>query len=317
MLDNLMYLEHQFLLMINIGIILTDPEDWTTQALLSACRKRGLTPQSICLKDAEVNIGKGLTCSVGAIDLYDLDAVVVRDVGAGTFEGMSFRFDVLRQLEKKDVVLVNSPESIQNAANKYYSSYLLARRGLPVPRTFAVQSRERAMDVLAEVPDAVIKPIFGYKGRGIIRVKEGNVIEPEGSVSGVLVEKMVDEILVHRGMLYIQEFVENPGRDVRAFVVGDRVAGAIYRNAPDGYWLNNLSQGGKASACVLSPEQKEMCLKASEVIGTVFSGVDLIESPSGSLVLEVNGTPSGAGIYSVWGINSAEMIIDHILAEIG
>lgn len=296
---------------------MTDPDDWTTQALLSACQKKGLTPQLICLGDAEVNIVEDLTCSAGCMDLYDLDVVVVRDVGAGTFEGISFRFDILRQLELNGAMLVNSPGSIQNAANKYHSSYLLARKGIPIPRTFAVQSGERAMDVFDKVPDAVIKPIFGYKGRGILRVQEGSVIDPDGSVSSVLVEDAVDEVLLRRGMLYIQEFVENPGRDVRAFVIGDRVAGAIYRNAQDGYWLNNLSQGGMASACVLSPEQEEICLKASEAMGTVFSGVDLIESPSGPLVLEVNGTPSGAGIYSVWGINGAEMIIDHILAEIG
>jgi tetrahydromethanopterin:alpha-L-glutamate ligase len=57
---------------------------------------------------------------------------------------------------------------------------------------------------------------------------------------------------------------------------------------------------------------EELCIKAAGTIGTVFAGVDIIEGPDGATILEINGTPSGAGVYNAWGINAAEHIIDYI-----
>ena len=90
-------------------------------------------------------------------------------------------------------------------------------------------------------------------------------------------EASLERLLEERGMLYIQEFIENPGRDIRVFVVGGTAIGAIYRKAAAGSWVNNLSQGGSADRCVLTNEQKEIAEKASLAIGTTFAGVDIIE----------------------------------------
>ena len=87
----------------------------------------------------------------------------------------------------------------------------------------------------------------------------------------------MQRLLEERGMLYIQEFIENPGRDIRVFVVGGTAIGAIYRKAATGSWVNNLSQGGSADRCVLTNEQKELAEKASLAIGTTFAGIDIIE----------------------------------------
>jgi tetrahydromethanopterin:alpha-L-glutamate ligase len=113
----------------------------------------------------------------------------------------------------------------------------------------------------------------------------------------------------------MQEFVENPGRDIRAFVVGEEVIAAIYRSSADG-WVNNLSQGGSSSRCVLGDKQEELCVRASEAVGTAYAGVDLIEGKNTDMVLEVNATPSGAGIYKTWGINPADRIIGHIIEKL-
>ncbi|MDD4250254.1 MAG: tetrahydromethanopterin:alpha-L-glutamate ligase, partial [Methanosarcina sp.] len=126
-------------------------------------------------------------------------------------------------------------------------------------------------------------------------------------------------------------FIENPGRDIRAFVVGGTAIGAIYRKAAAGSWVNNLSQGGSADRCVLTDEQKEIAEKASLAVGTTFAGIDIIEGPEaqtenetkkiedgskgnkqGSRILEVNGTPSGKGIFDAWGINPAEYILEYL-----
>jgi len=316
-----------------IGIAITDPDDWTARALINAARIKGFSPYALDLRTTEVSINSAASTSTvhfkaGDLSLSDLDAIIVRDVGAGAFEGVSFRFDILRELEAEGIPVVNSPEAIQNAANKYHASYLLAKAGLPAPETIAVQNLEAALRVVSMFGDSVIKPVFGYKGKDIARIKNGKILFSDRRVKSVSLEDSLERLFEERGMLYIQEFIENPGRDIRVFVVGGTAVGAIYRKAAAGSWVNNLSQGGSADRCVLTDEQKELAEKASLAIGTTFAGVDIIEefvghpnkenstdaSTKGSTarILEVNGTPSGKGIYEAWGINPAEFIMGHI-----
>ena len=323
-----------------VGIIVTDPEDWTARALTDAARKKGFSPFILDLRAAEVGINtitdepiaRKLTTvfKVGNIDLSDLDAIIVRDVGAGAFEGVSLRFDILRELEAEGIPVVNSPEAIRNAANKYHASYLLARDGLPVPETVAVQDVESALRVISRFGDAVIKPVFAHKGKDIARVKHGKIRFSDRKIESSSLETIFNKLLEERGMLYIQEFIENPGRDIRAFVVGGKAIGAIYRKAVSGSWINNLSQGGSADRCSLTEEQKEIAEKAALAVGTAFAGVDIVEGMTDNLgkevkvhssqtggspkILEVNGTPSGRGIFDAWGINPAEYIIEYIVS---
>ena len=321
-----------------LGIIITDPEDWTARALTVAAEKKGFSPFVLDLRAAEVSMSSATeelaakkstaVFKVGDVKLCDLDAIIVRDAGAGAFEGVSFRFDILRELEAEGIPVVNSPEAIRDAANKYHTSYLLAKTGLPVPETIAVQNVEAALRVISRFEDAIIKPVFGYKGKDIARVKGGEIQFSDRKVESLSLEAILSKLLEERGMLYIQKFIENPGRDIRAFVVGGTAIGAIYRNAASGSWVNNLSQGGNADRCVLTEEQKELAEKAALAIGTTFAGVDIIEGFAEKIdkeieikpnqieekpqILEVNGTPSGKGIFDAWGINPAEYIINYI-----
>jgi tetrahydromethanopterin:alpha-L-glutamate ligase len=299
-------------IMVNIGIIVTDKNDWTARALYNAAEERNFNPVFINLENIEVSIGSTIRYYLRENRLSELDAVVVRDVGAGSIESVSFRFDVLRQLDELGILIVNTPESIQNAANKYYSTYLMAKANLPVPCTRIVQSVESALKTLDDFKDAIIKPVFGFKGIGIIRIKNNSIIESDNTTNPKQIEEMVKNEIDDKGMLYIQEYIPNMGRDIRAYVVDDKVIGAIYRTAPDGKWLSNLSQGGSCQRCSLTSSQKKISIKAANTIGTVFTGVDLIEGHNKTMLLEVNGTPSGAGIYKSLGINPADYIMDYV-----
>ncbi|MEA3283080.1 MAG: RimK family alpha-L-glutamate ligase [Euryarchaeota archaeon] len=284
----------------NIGIAINDPDDWTARALVRSARKRGVDPAPFKLSEIA---SYAFDCSA----IGDVDAVIVRDLGAGAFEEVSFRFDLLRILEK-NVQVINTSESIRNAANKYYSLHLLKKAGLPVPETVVTSDVDVAMDMLGRWGEAVTKPIFGYKGIGIRRFQSGSDSYDSNS-------ETIEEILSERGVLYLQEFIPIE-RDIRAFVVGDHVAGAIYRYAQNG-WITNLSRGGTPERCVLNSEQEEVAILASEVIGTVFAGVDIAETDDGFLILEVNGTPSGKGIYDACGVDVTRDIVDHLISISG
>ena len=302
--------------MIKLGIAVTDIEDWTAKAFVESSRKKGILPVTIDLRNAQANFTTCQSYKVMQTELTELDALIVRDMGAGENEATTFRFDLLTQLEKEGTIVANSPESIQNAANKYHSSYLFSKADISIPKTKVVQDSSSAKYVLDEFEDSILKPVFGYKGIGISRVKDGKVIKTDGSYDSMTVDELIDSTIKTRGMIFIQKFIENPGRDIRAFVVDGEVVGAIYRKAVKGGWLNNLSQGGSAEKCILSPEQEEICIKAAETAGTLFAGVDLIEGKEDTYVLEINATPSGAGIHKSWNINVTDNIIDSVLKRI-
>jgi len=285
------------ILMKKVGIAVTDPDDWTGLAFQNAARQYGMHPVTFSFDDATSDISSGKIYA-GKIDLSGLDAVIVRDLGPATHNDVSFRFDILCQLKELGVPVINSPESIAKAANKYVSSFLFRKNGIPTPRTIVTNNLDEAAAALSSFGRAVVKPVFGYKGIGVECVRNGE--------SGV---KKLEKLFKEKRLIYIQEFIPNPGRDIRVFVVNGNVAGSIYRIAPEGGWINNLSQGGSAKPCVLTGEQERLALKAAAVIGTVYAGVDIIE---GDYVIEINGTPSGKGIFEACGLDVTKMIAEYL-----
>lgn len=335
-----------------IGIAVTDPGDWTAIALNDALVKASARPVVFRLHDVTTSIKEHNRLYAGNTDLGSLDAVIVRDVGgaggvgvsgsdvgsdvgigggsgsagagsdtgssdgvgdagssdgvgdvgSGGSEDMPYRLDVLCNLERSGLKVVNPPEAIRTAANKHICSYLFREHGLPTPDTILTTNLDAALDAIRDWGRAVVKPIFGFKGMDI-----HCVVDDEHSV------KLLSSVIDTRGVLYLQRFIPNPGRDIRVFVVDGGVPAAIYRLAPPGSWINNLSRGGSHKRCEVTGEIAGMAVEAAGAVGTVYAGVDLIEGEDGLQILEVNGTPSGRGIYEACGVNVAQDIVKCVL----
>ncbi|MCX9081326.1 MAG: RimK family alpha-L-glutamate ligase [Candidatus Methanoperedens sp.] len=286
-----------------IGILVTDPTDWTGIALSNSVTRSGAQALTFSFSEATSDLSSGKFYS-GKKDLTTLDAIIVRDLGPATRNDVSFRFDILCQLEELGIAVINSPVSIMRSANKYVSSYMFRKNGIETPRTLVTNSREEALLALVSFGRAVVKPVFGYKGIGVECVKNDEM--------GM---QKLNGLLEKDGFVYLQEFIPNPGRDIRVFVVNNKVSGSIYRIAPHGSWINNLSQGGNAKSCKLTAEQERLSLKAAKVIGTSYAGVDIIEGDR-SYVLEINGTPSGKGIFEACGVDVTIGITEYLMDQI-
>ena len=240
------------------------------------------------------------------IDLLDLDGLVVRDLGRRGAIDVSFRFEVLQALVQKGIPVINPPEAIARAANKFATSRALHDRGVPTPKTIVTTSLEEAEEALHSFGKAVSKPLFGYKGRDILLLKSGDPADLA----------RLRSIVETRGLVYLQEFVEtatDSPRDIRAFVVDGKTLGAIFRVAPPGQWISNLARGGRAEACPLTGELEDLAAKAARAVGATYCGVDLLETRQGLSVIEVNGTPSGKGIFEALGVDVTEAIADHVI----
>jgi tetrahydromethanopterin:alpha-L-glutamate ligase len=284
----------------HIGIAVTNPSDWTVTSFIKNLKERGVKPEIIRLHRATSDI-EHITCE--GVNLFNLDALLVRDVGSGGLEEAAFRFDLLLELEHSGIPVINPPSTIQLAANKHLSYWKLKRAGVPLPETLVTSDVKKAEDFVRKTGCLVAKPIFGYKGKDVELIKEQTL-------------HRIGEIISQRGVIYLQEFIAHGGKDIRAFVVNNSVVGAVYRVAPEGEWVSNLSQGGTPQPCTLTQTQKNMAIKAATTLGAVYAGVDLIEDENNTYVLEINATPSGYGLYSTYGIDVGKHIIDAVFERL-
>ena len=292
-----------------VGIVVSDRDDWTARALLASFTRKNATATFLDFSELKSGIDGSLDFQCGGTDLLSLDAMVVRDLGRRGAVDVSFRFEALTALDESGIPVINPPEAISSAANKYATSRKLHQASVPTPPTVATTSLEAAQEVLHSFGAAVSKPLFGYKGKDIILLKSSEQSDI----------KRLREIVESRGMVYLQEFITVAAalpRDIRAFVVDGRLQGAIYRNAPPGEWISNLARGGHPTPCPKTGELEELATRSARAVGAVYCGVDLLEKREGLTVIEVNGTPSGKGIYEALGIDVTEAIAEYVCSNL-
>jgi len=287
------------------AVILSARTGWHTDELCRALSARGhvsvvLPYEKLIATLGSGGAGTGLSSEGAAI--LEADAVLARIIPSGTLEQIIFRVDALHWIEERGVPVVNSPRAIERAVDKFYTDALLREAGLPTPETVVCENMADAMAAVRALGEVVIKPIFGSMGHGLVRVSDPDV--------AFRVLKSLDQV---RSVFYIQRAVDHGGRDIRAFVVGGRVLGAIERRAPEGDWRTNVARGADARAIDLPADWAQLALRAAAAIGADYAGVDLLPSRDGQVfVLEVNGIPGWQGLQQATGLDVAGAIVDHL-----
>jgi [lysine-biosynthesis-protein LysW]---L-2-aminoadipate ligase len=212
---------------------------------------------------------------------------------------------VLRILNGWGVPTVNTYEVANTCGDKLLTSTALINAGVPSPKTVMAFTPEAALEAIAEMGyPVVMKPAVGSWGRLLAKINDRDAAE-------AILEHKVVLGSFHHGAFYIQEYVNKPGRDIRAFVVGDETICAIYRDSP--HWITNTARGGKASNCPVTPELNEICLQAARAVGGGVVAIDLFESDRGLLVNEVNYTMEFRNSIDTTGVNIPARVVDYVL----
>ncbi len=211
----------------------------------------------------------------------------------------------LAVLETHGIATVNSFEVADICGNKLLTTMRLIRDGVPSPRTRLAFTPESALAAVEELGyPAVLKPLVGSWGRLISKVNDRDAAE------SILEHKDVLGTYMH-SIYYVQEYVEKPGRDIRAFVVGDETIAAIYRASP--HWITNTARGGKATKCPVTPELDDLCVRAARAVGGGVVAVDVLESADGLLVNEVNYTMEFRNSIDTTGVDIPAKVVEHVL----
>ena len=278
---------------------------WHVTALREALARQGITAPSfpITRLTARLSARPWLTVTGELLEAYDV--LFVRTIPGGSLEQVIFRVDALHRLENAGVRIVNPPTAIERTVDKYYTSALLEDAGLPTPRTVVTERFDKALAAFHELGgDVVVKPIFGSEGRGMVRVSDPDIAY-----------RVFRALELGRYVYYIQEFVPHGCEDIRVFVVGREVVAAMSRRGET--WKTNVAQGARAKPLALDDELREMALRATQVLGADYAGVDILPIEGGGYtVVEVNGIPGWRGLKAATGVDAAEHVVDYILNEV-
>ena len=233
-------------------------------------------------------------------EITDVDVCFVRSFGPGTCEQLTRRISMIEHMELSGIRVVNPTYSFRRARDKYSTQYALSGAGLPIATTYTTESMERAYRRSQEMGVSVYKPILSSMGKGSLKFDD-----PEIAYNAF---KMLSRV----GMpLIVQEYLENPGRDLRVFVVGSEVVATAYKYGGPGEWKTNVAQGGKMVDEPVPEEILDLGVRAAEALGLDYSGVDIMETPRGPVVLEANGSPGWQALKAVTGVDIAEKIVLH------
>ena len=292
--------------MMKVGILTRRPSAWCSSRLAEALSRLGADVVFLSFRRLSGRVGFRPLASHRAPDLAGLerlDALVVRPIGRGSLEQIIFRMDLLRRLEAEGVVVVNPAEAIEICSDKYRALWHMELAGLPVPRTVATEDVRTAMRAFFELGgDVVVKPIFGSRGIGSVRVTD-----PDTAL------RVFRAIAFQRGVIYVQEFVPHGQYDVRAFVVGGRVVAAMRRVSRG--WKKNVYLGARPEPYELPEELAEMAVRAAEATRCEVAGVDILPGPEGPLVVEINSQPGWRGLQSVTNVDIAMEIARYVISR--
>ena len=204
------------------------------------------------------------------------------------------------------IPVVNPSAVAERCGDKYVTSQLLVQHGIPTPRVlmaFDPQSAYQAVESMGY--PCVLKPVIGSWGRLLAKIDNPTMAQ------AIIEHKSL--LGVNHQIFYIQEYIEKPGRDIRAFVIGEEVIGAIYRSSEN--WITNTARGGEASNCPITPEIAGLCQQAVEAIGQGLLAVDLLETPDGLMIIEVNHTMEFRNSIQTTGVNIPARMVDYLFEQ--
>lgn len=253
-------------------------------------------------------------------ELIDDRAIVFEISGGHRYADQYSKFDVvvercinhsralysLRILNDRGIPTVNTAHVADVCGNKLQTTSALAAAGVPSPRTLVAYTAESALEAIESLGyPVVLKPAVGSWGRLLSKLNDREAAE------AVLEHK---EVLgtYHHSIFYIQEYIQKPMRDIRAFVVGNETICAIYRDSQ--HWITNTARGGKSSNCPVSPELNDLCVRAAKAVGGGVVAIDVLEDPDrGLLVNEVNYTMEFRNSILPTGIDIPDRMVDFSL----
>lgn len=290
---------------ISLSILSRSPKCYSTRRLFEAAEHRGHKVEVLNTMRLTIGLDHGDPELYHRGEEVDLPDAVIPRIGASVTR---YGTAVVRQFEQMDVFTPNTAAGISNSRDKLRSLQILSRHDVGIPQTAYVDDKRDVEDALKRVGGApvIIKLLEGTQGVGVILADKMEIAKA-----------IVETLHSTKQTVLLQKFVaESKGKDVRAFVVGDRVVAAIRRTAQGQEFRSNVHRGGIAEAIDLDSDYADAAVRAAQIMGLQVCGVDMLEGENGPQIMEVNSSPGLQGIEQATGLDIAGEVIDYIASQV-
>ncbi len=274
----------------------------STKRILEEAKKQFKKAELVPVSDVVLSVGKGGTATIGDKNLADYDYIIPRIDSKRAEVG----YPVFVFLDATDVRKPYPASTILIAHNKFLTLTELARKGVPVPETWLTGSKDTAGGIIdnQKLP-IIMKLLAGFGGEGVM------IMESKEAAKAT-----IHTLKTLRQEVLLEEYLPNPGEDIRAIVAGEEVIASFKRIAGPGSKKANIHLGGKGVDFKITPEIREIVLKSAKAIDAKICAIDIVESRGQAYVIEANINPGLAGIEKATNINVAKRIIDYVKSEL-
>lgn len=289
-----------------IAVLSRNERLYSTRRLIEAAQGRGYEAEVIDFLKCYFLIERGNPeIFYHGAKLSGIDATIPRIGASRTFYGTA----VVRQFEMMGIFCANESQAIIRSRDKLRTMQILSRESIGIPATAFASSPSDIEHLLSEVGGAplVIKLLQGTQGIGVVLAETAKAAE-----------SVIEAFYGLDANMLIQEYVkEAKAADIRAFIVGGEVIGAMKRQGAKGEFRSNIHRGGTAIPIKLSKEEELTAINSAKVLGLNIAGVDMLQSDRGPLIMEVNSSPGLEGIENATGIDIAGKIVEFIEKNVG
>ena len=283
-------------------------ESYETNRLIEEFQKQDIEVQLVDPTTVDIFVNKDNKKSILVNgEPSDLPQFVFPRTGSGTTYYIKA---VIRHFERMGVPVINSSDAIDNVKDKLYTHQILAQSNLDIPKTMLLRHPIDIDFVQKNIGfPVIVKKISGSYGRGVFLCEDKKQLNQLVTMAE-LTKKSYDIIL--------QEFIKDTwGKDLRVFVVNDKVVGCMMRQATDDDFRANITRGGEGFPYEVNEQIEWLSSESSKALGLDIAGVDLLFQNGGYKICEVNSNPGFEGMEQFTKKNIAKEIVSFIKLKLG
>jgi tetrahydromethanopterin:alpha-L-glutamate ligase len=281
-------------------------DGWSTQQLLDAVEARTGFRRLIEMQDVVLELSANGRLVHQGFDLAELDAVIVKKIASVYNADALDRIEILRMLQGYGVRVFSRPEAMSSLINRLSCTAKLQLGGIPMPPTVITESVEQALAIIRRFGAVVAKPLYSTKARGML------VLEADG---GEDLRARVEAFARENPVMYLQQLIEHPGRDLGVVFLGGEYL-TTYARVSRGSWSTSTSAGGKYEAHQPSAEIIELARRAQALFDLDFTCVDVVETREGPKVFEVSAFGGFRGLLDACNVDAAAAYVDYALTRL-
>jgi ribosomal protein S6--L-glutamate ligase len=259
----------------------------------------------IAIDEVRLDLPSGRALCNG-VNLMDLDALIIKKIGSRYSPDLLDRLEILRYVAEKGVPIFSSPLSILRVLDRLSCTITLQLAGIPMPPTTITESVEHALDAVREYGEAVFKPLYTSKARGMFVLREG----PQA-------RKAVEEYRAENPIMYIQKTIDLQDSDLGLAFLGGEYLTTYARCKTNGAWNTTTESGGKYAPFDPPAEVIDLAHKAQSLFDLDFTCVDVALTDQGPFVFEVSAFGGFRGLLEARNIDAARLYAEYVLKKVG